>query len=75
VVRYFFEMRRDLAQPIDGPVLPEGFRLTHSRGAEDAAAWSRGRGRLGGDVQPVIYRPLEPPSRHHREPGPLDREP
>jgi mycothiol synthase len=39
VVRYFFEMRRELTQPIDEPSFPEGFKLVHSRGVQDAAAW------------------------------------
>jgi len=38
-VRYFFDMRRDLTQPIDEPEFPEGFKMIHSRGVQDVAAW------------------------------------
>jgi mycothiol synthase len=38
-VRYFFKMARDLSEPLPEPQFPQGFTLTHSRGAEDAARW------------------------------------
>lgn len=40
VVRYFFRMRRDLADPIPEPQLPEGFTLRHSSGkGQDVEKW------------------------------------
>ncbi len=39
VARYFFRMARPLDAPIPEPVVPEGFTLTHTRGAEDAEQW------------------------------------
>lgn len=40
VVRYFFTMRRDLADPIPDPQLPEGFTLRHSSGkGQDVEKW------------------------------------
>lgn len=40
IVRYFFDMTRDLSEPIDEPQLPEGFTLSHSSAEpEDIAAW------------------------------------
>jgi mycothiol synthase len=40
VVRYFFRMRRDLADPIPEPQLPEGFTMWHSSGqGQDVEKW------------------------------------
>jgi mycothiol synthase len=38
-VRYWFKMARDLNEPIPDPVLPEGYKLTHTQGADSAATW------------------------------------
>jgi len=38
-VRYFFEMKRDLSEAIPEPQFPEGFKMIHSRGTADSAAW------------------------------------
>ncbi|WP_029215265.1 GNAT family N-acetyltransferase [Kallotenue papyrolyticum] len=38
-VRTFYRMARPLDQPIPAPVLPAGFRLTHSAGSADAERW------------------------------------
>ncbi|HEX8596973.1 MAG TPA: GNAT family N-acetyltransferase [Chloroflexia bacterium] len=38
-VRYWFKMARDLSEPIPHPVLPEGYTLTHTQGADTAATW------------------------------------
>ncbi|MBI4784908.1 MAG: GNAT family N-acetyltransferase [Oscillatoriophycideae cyanobacterium NC_groundwater_1537_Pr4_S-0.65um_50_18] len=37
--REFFRMARSLAEPVDKPEFPNGFRLSHSQGVADAAAW------------------------------------
>jgi mycothiol synthase len=40
VIRYLFRMRRDLADPIPEPQLPEGFTLRHSSGkGQDVEKW------------------------------------
>jgi mycothiol synthase len=38
-VRYFFKMARNLSELLPEAQFPEGFTLTHSRGAEDAERW------------------------------------
>ena len=38
-VRYFFQMKRPLDQPIDEARLPEGFALRHVAGEADVRAW------------------------------------
>ena len=37
--RRLLRMVRSLADPIDEPLFPDGFTLSHSRGVDDAAAW------------------------------------
>lgn len=39
-VRSFYRMARPLDQPIPAPVLPPGFRLTHTAGSADAERWA-----------------------------------